>query len=121
VEKEVRKPRTEKLDAVLGERLRGLRKERGLSQTALAERLGVTFQQVQKYENGTNRISALTLLKLATALDIEAASLLVDIGAEPQDSSADNEAEKLAANFARIRSPELRASVLRIVAGLAGR
>jgi transcriptional regulator with XRE-family HTH domain len=117
---EPRKPRTDKLDAVLGARLRVLRKARGLSQTALAQMLGVTFQQVQKYENGSNRISALTLLKLAAALEVEATDLLSDIGSDAA-VGADAEAEKLTADFARIRSPELRASVMRIVANLAGR
>ncbi|MCW5719214.1 MAG: helix-turn-helix transcriptional regulator, partial [Bauldia sp.] len=46
------------LDAIVGERVRQQRVSLGLSQGALAEKLGVAFQQVQKYEKGTNRISA---------------------------------------------------------------
>jgi transcriptional regulator with XRE-family HTH domain len=42
-----------------------------MSQTALAQALGVTFQQVQKYENGTNRISASALAKVAETLDVD--------------------------------------------------
>ena len=42
-----------------------------MSQTALAQTLGVTFQQIQKYENGTNRISASTLAKVAETLDVD--------------------------------------------------
>jgi transcriptional regulator with XRE-family HTH domain len=57
-------------DVLVGARVRFRRVELGLSQTALAERLGVTFQQVQKYERGTNRIGAGRLQVLARALDV---------------------------------------------------
>ena len=46
------------LDRRVGERLRSRRLKMGLSQTALGIAAGVTFQQIQKYERGTNRISA---------------------------------------------------------------
>lgn len=117
---DVRKPRTDKLDAVLGARVRVLRKERGLSQSALAEKLGITFQQVQKYENGSNRISAVALLRLANALNVEPMDLLGQVTPNGEDTPQ-SEADRLVADFLHIRSPEVRASVLRIVAGLAGR
>jgi len=50
-------------------RLRVMRKLRGLTQTQLGEILGVTFRQVQKYENGSNRLSAASLAHLCAALD----------------------------------------------------
>jgi transcriptional regulator with XRE-family HTH domain len=56
-------------DADIARRVRALRLQRGLSQTALGSALGVTFQQVQKYESGTNRISAGRLYRIAQALD----------------------------------------------------
>ncbi|MEN0653406.1 MULTISPECIES: helix-turn-helix domain-containing protein [Hyphobacterium] len=55
-------------DAELGERIRIARKLAGYSQTELAEKLGLTFQQVQKYEQGKNRIAAGRLVDLADAL-----------------------------------------------------
>jgi len=58
-------------DIQIGERIRIRRRQLGMSQTDLAERLGVSFQQVQKYENGTNRVSAGRLPHLAGALDVQ--------------------------------------------------
>jgi transcriptional regulator with XRE-family HTH domain len=57
-------------DKEIGLRVRALRLEKGLSQTQLATRIGVTFQQVQKYENGVNRISASRLQRIAELLDV---------------------------------------------------
>jgi transcriptional regulator with XRE-family HTH domain len=53
----------------VGARLRAARLEAGKSQTQVAEALGLTFQQVQKYERGTNRISAGTLHELSRLFD----------------------------------------------------
>ena len=58
------------LDAMVGARIRMLRVNRGVSQTALAERIGVTFQQVQKYERGANRVGASRLAQIASVLDV---------------------------------------------------
>lgn len=57
------------VDLAVGARIRLLRKVRGLSQQALAEVAGVTFQQIQKYERGANRVSASMLARIASALD----------------------------------------------------
>jgi len=58
------------VDVAVGARIRLLRKVRGLSQQALAEAAGVTFQQIQKYERGANRVSASMLARIARTLDI---------------------------------------------------
>ena len=58
------------LDEMVGARVRMLRVSRGISQTALAERIGVTFQQVQKYEQGANRVGASRLAQIASVLDV---------------------------------------------------
>jgi len=52
------KPTTEEIDHLVGSRLRYLREERGITQAQLASEVGITFQQIQKYERGNNRISA---------------------------------------------------------------
>jgi transcriptional regulator with XRE-family HTH domain len=57
-------------DVVIGQKLRALRLDRGLSQGALAGQVGVTFQQLQKYEKGANRISAGRLARIAAALGV---------------------------------------------------
>ena len=66
IEKRSRDPR----DIDIAKRVRALRLQRGLSQTELGEVLGVTFQQVQKYERGTNRISAGRLYRIAGVLEV---------------------------------------------------
>jgi transcriptional regulator with XRE-family HTH domain len=113
-----KKPKSGALDALLGQRIRYLRREKGMSQTALAEHIGMTFQQVQKYENGANRISATTLVKLAEALDVTAVALLSGLDGAVGGSSGDAQVDQLTAAFARIQSPDLRAAVVRIVSAL---
>src|SRR5437763_13245767 len=57
-------------DVAIGQKLRALRLDRGLSQGALAGEIGVTFQQLQKYEKGANRVSAGRLMRIAAALHV---------------------------------------------------
>lgn len=61
------------LDKVIGRRLTAARLARGLTQSVLARTIGVTFQQVQKYESGANRIAVSTLSRLCDALDLNPA------------------------------------------------
>ena len=58
------------VDVHVGSRMREMRLLRGLSQTALGRELGVTFQQIQKYERGANRLSASMLWHAADALNV---------------------------------------------------
>ena len=61
------------VDQFVSERVRARRKEVGMTQQTLAATIGVTFQQMQKYEKGTNRISAGRLLAIARALKMPVA------------------------------------------------
>lgn len=63
------------IDRYVGERIRAERKRRRISQTVLGEAIGVTFQQVQKYERGANRVSASMLTRVAQTLGVPVASL----------------------------------------------
>lgn len=67
------------VDIHVGSRLRLARTFRKLSQSALAKSIGVTFQQVQKYETGANRVSASRLVELAAALEIDVAFFFQDL------------------------------------------
>ena len=58
------------LDTHVGQHIRDKRNERGMSQTEVANALGVTFQQVQKYEHGTNRVGASRLYDLSRVLNV---------------------------------------------------
>ncbi len=74
-------------DVIIGKRLKQMRCLRGWSQEQLAEFSGITFQQIQKYERGTNRISASRLLQFSKALNVDIQSFygsLVD-----EDTSKD--------------------------------
>ena len=64
------------VDVAVGARIRLFRKLRGLSQQALAECAGVTFQQIQKYERGANRMSCSRLMAIAKALGVAPDRLL---------------------------------------------
>jgi transcriptional regulator with XRE-family HTH domain len=59
------------IDVHVGARIRLRRTLLGTSQTALAEAIGLTFQQVQKYEKGSTRVSSSRLVDLANALDVD--------------------------------------------------
>jgi transcriptional regulator with XRE-family HTH domain len=61
------------VDVSVGARIRLARKTQGLSQQALADSVGITFQQIQKYESGTNRVSASMLSKIASTLSVRIA------------------------------------------------
>jgi transcriptional regulator with XRE-family HTH domain len=63
------------LDAMVGAKIRMFRINHGMSQTALAERIGVSFQQVQKYEKGANRVGASRLSQIASVLGITVGEL----------------------------------------------
>jgi transcriptional regulator with XRE-family HTH domain len=68
------------IDVTVGKRIRLRRVQLGLSQTDLGKKLGVTFQQVQKYENGANRVSASRLYEISTALDVPIIFFFMDSG-----------------------------------------
>ena len=71
------------VDVAVGARIRLLRKMRGLSQQALAEIAGVTFQQIQKYERGSNRVSASMLARIAGALEAPVSELFGEAAGGP--------------------------------------
>jgi len=71
-----RKP--DPLDVEVGRKVRALRLNKNMSQERLAEALGLTFQQVQKYERGTNRISAGRLQRIAKILDVQTSIFFPD-------------------------------------------
>jgi len=67
------------IDKYVGSRVRGRRLGLRMSQTKLGEAIGVTFQQIQKYENGANRIGASNLYKISRTLGIEVSYFFQDM------------------------------------------
>jgi len=68
----------EAADRQVGQRVRAYRLSRGMSQTALGHKIGVTFQQIQKYENGINRIGSGRLQKIAAILNAPVSAFFGD-------------------------------------------
>ena len=71
-------------DMEIGRKIRALRLERGLSQSGLADGIGLTFQQVQKYEKGTNRVSAGRLHRIADILNAPVMFFYDGMGGKPK-------------------------------------
>lgn len=84
-----RPPRTtpDPIDKYVGSRVRARRVGLRISQTKLGDAIGVTFQQVQKYENGTNRIGASNLYKISRQLGVEVAYFFQDMPDEVYEAS----------------------------------
>jgi transcriptional regulator with XRE-family HTH domain len=109
-----RKP--DPLDCVVGAKIRIFRTNRGLSQTALAEAIGVTFQQVQKYESGTNRVGAGRLSRIAVVLGVSIGQLFEssDDAADPASPFrllAEPGALRLLKAFSRTSDPRVRRGI----------
>jgi transcriptional regulator with XRE-family HTH domain len=120
------------IDIHVGARVRMRRKMKGISQEALAGKLKLTFQQVQKYERGTNRISASKLYEIARALDTTIADFfegLADTGPDGGVSETSSpfthalmlspEGTELAAAFGKIRRGRVRKRLVELVKALA--
>lgn len=109
------------IDVGVGARIRIRRKELGLSQTALADHLGLTFQQIQKYERGSNRVSASMLVRTAERLQCTVAHLVGEEtgaaghldGGMLARLAAPGVAELVDA-YTAIESPRARAALMRL-------
>ncbi len=122
-------------DVHVGGRIRLRRNMLGMSQEKLGESLGITFQQIQKYEKGTNRVGASRLQAIASILSVPVAFFFEDApgqeGSEhkglAEDSSTSfvvdflSSAEGLQLNraFARISNPKVRRKVIELAKVLA--
>jgi transcriptional regulator with XRE-family HTH domain len=119
------KRRSDKRDVEVGRRVRAFRLQKGLSQEKLADQLGVTFQQVQKYEKGTNRIAAGRLQRIAEILGIpimEFFSPSKPAGTAPGEMSdlVDTTAAlRLVRSYSRIRDTKVQQAVLYFVEQMA--
>ncbi|CAO3436436.1 helix-turn-helix domain-containing protein [Azospirillum endophyticum] len=116
------------VDVFVGQRLRELRMLAGLSQSDVASALGLTFQQLQKYERGFNRVSSSRLFKLGQFFRVPVSVFFEGLenrqpaveggevpaagGGEEQDNTLQSrEALMLARYFQSIRDPQIRAAI----------
>lgn len=119
----------EKVDAYVGARISLRRSALGLSQTALAQQLGISFQQVQKYETGQNRISASRLHRVATVLGTSVEAFFPPVETARGDGepgweglryiTATPDGRAVAAAWPLIEDREVRNALARVVRALA--
>jgi transcriptional regulator with XRE-family HTH domain len=108
------------IDVQVGVTIRQVRKDRGISQSELGSALGITFQQIQKYERGANRISASMLVRAATVLDVQPSELLPRTDAKPLTEGARaiafvRGAQEVAETYAAITSAKQRKALLALI------
>lgn len=128
-----RNPReANQVDAHVGSRVRLRRQLLKMSQEKLGDELGVTFQQVQKYERGANRIGASRLFSLSKVLDVPVNFFFEGIAGVNAEGVAEGgqspivydfiqsaDGVALAEAFSRIKTPKVRRRVLELVRSLA--
>ncbi|HEX2255155.1 MAG TPA: helix-turn-helix transcriptional regulator [Afifellaceae bacterium] len=118
------------IDLYVGNRIRLGRRMLNVSQEKLAENLGVTFQQVQKYENGTNRISASRLHLAARILDVPVSFFFPEVEPDADEGDAgettsvidflaSSEGLELNRAFSQIRDSRMRRQVLELIRSMA--
>ena len=115
------------LDVALGGRIRLRRRELGLSQNQLARQVGITFQQVQKYEYGTNRVSFSRLVGIAQALQCGTIDIVGDLVSSKASAVFSRHIARLnepgAADlleaYSTIQSPKHRRAILNLAKQLA--
>jgi transcriptional regulator with XRE-family HTH domain len=109
------------VDVHVGRRLRSLRLQKGFSQQQLARSVGVTFQQVQKYENGANRISASRLHQFARELGVPVALFfdglegVAGTGEQVIDSEPRRLVYELVRAFERLSTEQERRAIVNLV------
>ena len=115
-----------RVDRLVGQNVRRLRLERGLTQDGIASALGISYQQVQKYESGANRISAGRLFEIARFFGVEVGGdLFEDVEHLPGQPDAIEEAgwspgqSALHEDFEALGDPDLRAAINGLVKELA--
>jgi transcriptional regulator with XRE-family HTH domain len=123
--------RADALDAEIGRRIRARRIECGMSQTALGNQLGISFQQLQKYEKGVNRVAAGRLQRICQVLQVP---ITFFYDPEPASGTASGsqvkktklfdllqrrDAVELVTAFGQIRERTLRRALVQIVVAIA--
>jgi transcriptional regulator with XRE-family HTH domain len=122
------------IDVHVGSRIRLRRTLLGMSQEKLGKAIGLTFQQVQKYERGTNRVGSSRLYQIAKVLNVPVSFFFDDMAAEPQGAPglaehaepfeanplANRETLELVRAFQRIGDANVRKRVQDLVKAIAG-
>ena len=132
-----RRPAGDSIDVHVGKRVRERRVQLGMSQKSLAEAVGVSFQQIQKNERGTNRIGASRMFELSRVLDVPVSFFFDDLPPQPPIKAMANrkslaaetdmfspdlmgarETQDLLEAYYTIAAPRLRKRLLTFIRGL---
>jgi len=111
---------TTSADAFIGAKIRGYRNQANISQEELGKHLGVTFQQVQKYEKGINRVTSSRLAQIARIFKIDIADLMPEHAPGKRPRGLTNvdimitkrDGMKLINSFVQIKNDALRAAIV---------
>lgn len=123
------------IDVHVGSRIRLRRTLLGMSQEKLGKAIGLTFQQVQKYERGTNRVGSSRLFQIAKELNVPVSFFFDDMAGEPQGAPqlaeeaapfeanplANRETLELVRAYQRVTDPALRKRIQDLVKAIAGK
>lgn len=118
-----RRKRSRMLDAEVGQSIRHHRKNAKMTLQGLADRLGIAYQQVQKYETGVNRVGAGRLMEIAEILNIPVASFFEAPHLVTEETAAETETalqgRQVMVAFMRIKDPQKRKAALTYIRSLA--
>lgn len=113
---------TTNIDKVIGHNIRIRRRSRGYSQMELAELLGITSQQVQKYERGANRVASSRLWEIAKLFEVPVQSFFIGLDrytlsrqVSPLALIAKNDALRFLEAFAKVTNASLRRALVRLL------
>ncbi len=129
-----KKGQAQEIDQLIGGRLKEIRKKKNLTQEDIADKLGVSFQQIQKYENGKNRISFSRLYELSSFMKEPLESFVTGIKQENlgmsdnsqspldpsyNDSISQKETDELLKIYYSLEDPQLRKNLLKFIKTMA--
>ncbi|MDO8746095.1 MAG: helix-turn-helix transcriptional regulator [Thermodesulfovibrionales bacterium] len=107
-----------KTSRAIGEKIKGRRRELGISQESLAEILGVTYQQVQRYENGTNKLNVENIQTVADAINVPVSYFFEDervlMVAEKSAPYLPSDEVKLLRHFRKLKSSASKKTVIQV-------
>lgn len=111
------------IDRVIGEQIRERRIMMGLTQDQIADTLGISYQQIQKYETGSNRVSAGRLYEIATLLNTDVSWFFPSNdsgqGLSSGDSASPRHVIELVRRFSRIENHKIRSGIMALVRSIA--
>lgn len=114
----------QQIDKHVGANIRKQRTLMGMSQTDLGNAVGLTFQQIQKYEKGTNRVSASMMWSFGKALGMQPERFFEGLNEKGMDRAgpdilANREVLEVAKSFATLKSPAMRRDVSKLIRTMA--